>query len=278
VTPVAVSAASRVAANHGYVADDPIVLQQTNNTIVWLRPHAIIAKVGTWSHSAETLTREHAIAGALTASGSLIAPPLAGVEPTLDPETGFLVTLWTRLDHDPAREMAPTDMGMSLRRLHQDLAGFEGALPSFQVGLSRARSALADDQLMAPLPAGDRSMLRNAFDGLRRKVDAHGYSEQPLHGEPHRGNVLATPTGPRWIDLEGVCVGPLEWDLAFLPEEALPVFPAVDPQLLGLLSTLNSARVAAWCWLRSEFDEMRQHGVYHLEKVRRADSSWRSGP
>ncbi len=85
--------------------------------------------------------------------------------------------------------------------------------------------------------------------------------------------MLATPVGLRWIDLEGVCVGPLEWDLAFLPEEAVSVFPAADPELLGLLRTLNSAWVATWCWLRSEFDEMRRHGEYHLEQVRRANST-----
>jgi len=273
VTSIAASAASRVAAKHGYSAEDPVVLQEANNTVVWLRPHAIIAKVGKWRHSVETLLREHAVAVALAAGGASIAPPLAGVEPTHDHETGFLVTLWTRLDHDPEREVAPTDVGTSLRRLHDDLARFQGELPSFQVSLGLARAALADDQLMASLPTDDRQMLRAAFDRIRAEVDAYSYGEQPLHGEPHRGNLLATPTGLRWIDLEGVCVGPLEWDLAFLPEEAVSVFPVADLELLRLLRTLNSARVATWCWLRSEFDEMRRHGEYHLEQVRRANSS-----
>ncbi len=273
VTSIATSAATRVASKHGYMTEHPIVLQETNNTVVWLRPHAIIAKVGTWRHSVETFTREHAVAVALAASGAPIAPPLSGVDPAHDQETGLIVTLWTKLDHDLEREVAPTDVGMSLRRLQHDLAGYEGELPSFQAKLSLARAALADDRLMSALPIGDRSMLRVAFDRLRAEVDTYGYIEQPLHGEPHRGNLLATPTGLRWIDLEGVCVGPLEWDLAFLPEEALSVFPVVNSELLGVLRTLNSARVATWCWLRSEFDEMRRHGEYHLEQVRRAGNS-----
>jgi hypothetical protein len=83
--------------------------------------------------------------------------------------------------------------------------------------------------------------------------------------------LLITPTGLRWIDLEDVSVGPLEWDLAFLPEEAVLQFPMVDPEPLGLLRTLKSACVATWCWLLAEeFDEMRRDGEYHLEQVRRA--------
>jgi len=101
----------------------------------------------------------------------------------------------------------------------------------------------------------------------------HSYAEQPLHGEAHDRNLLSTPDGLRWIDLEGACVGPLEWDLAFLPEEAVGVFPEADTELLGLLRTLNSARVATWCWVRWEFAEMRWHARYHLEQVRRADSN-----
>ena len=276
MSSIAIRAASRVAAKQGYTTENPTVLQETNNTVVWLYPHAVIAKVGKWRHSVETLVREHAIAVALAPGGAPIAPPLAGVEPTHDEETGFIVTLWTRLDHDPEREVAPIDAGMSLRRLQEDLAGYEGELPSFQVSLALARAALADDRKMAALPPDDRLMLRGAFDRLRAEVDKHGYTEQPLHGEAHRGNLLATPMGLRWIDLEGVCVGPLEWDLAFLPEEALSVFPVVDTELLRLLRTLNSARVATWCWLRSEFDELRPHGEFHLQQVRQAGNSrWR---
>lgn len=111
-------------------------------------------------------------------------------------------------------------------------------------------------------------MLRAGFDGARAMLDGHEYSVQALHGEPHSANVLDTSDGLRWIDLEGVCTGPLEWDLAFLPDEAISAFPTADTGLLTLLSTLNSARVATWCWARWEFEEMRWHARFHLERVR----------
>lgn len=239
--------------------------------MVWLRPHAIIAKVGKWAHSAEGLLREHAVAAALAAEDAPIAPPLAGHEsPERDPETGFLVTLWRRLDHDREREIAPTELAESLRQLHQSLARYEGELPSFRFGLGLARAALADDARMGALPPDDRAMLRATFDRLLSEVDVHAFVEQRLHGEPHDGNLLATPSGLRWIDLEAACVGPLEWDLAFLPGEAVAGFPEADLELLSRLRTLNSARVASWCWLRAEIDEMRRHGEHHLEQVRLA--------
>jgi aminoglycoside/choline kinase family phosphotransferase len=37
---------------------------------------------------------------------------------------------------------------------------------------------------------------------------------QPIHGDASFSNLLATTAGPRWNDLEDVCVGPVEWDVA----------------------------------------------------------------
>jgi hypothetical protein len=270
VLSVAVSAAVRVAAAVGYVTDDASVVQESNNVVVWLRPHPIMAKVGRWDDSDETLLREHAVATSLAAHDAPIAPPVSGIGPTRDQQTGFLVTLWWRLEHQNDREPGPTDVGRSLRQLHDDLGHYEGELPSFRVGLRRARTALDVDGLMAALPGDDRSMLRRAIDQLSTELDRRGYIERPLHGEPHTVNLLVTPDGLRWVDLESVCVGPLEWDLAFLPEDALGVFPDVDTELLGLLRVLNSARVATWCWVRADLEEMRRHGAFHLEQVRRA--------
>jgi thiamine kinase-like enzyme len=131
---------------------------------------------------------------------------------------------------------------------------------------------------MAALSDKDRSLLRRAFDRLSAELDTRRFCERPLHGEPHDGNLLVTKDGLRWIDLEAACVGPLEWDLAFLPEEAVEVFRDVDRELLRLLRALNSARVATWCWARADFEEMRRHGEFHLEQVRRATAGSRIPP
>jgi hypothetical protein len=270
-TPEAVAAAVRAGARYGYVAGDPVLVQETNNAVVWLRPHEIIAKVGTWSHSEEALRREHAVATILAAVGAPIAPPVRDAEPVHDKHTGFLVTLWQRLEHDAAREPSPADVAEALRTLHEGLTGYPGQLPSLREGVHRARAALDDDRLMTALGNEDRSLLRRAFDHISAELEAFDHVERPLHGEPHLDNLLATANGPTWIDLEAVCFGPLEWDVGFLSEETASLFPEVDPVLLGLLRTLNSACVATWCWARADVGDMRKHGEYHLEQVRLAE-------
>lgn len=93
-----------------------------------------------------------------------------------------------------------------------------------------------------------------------------------LYTGPHQGNYVVTTSGLRWIDFEGACAGPLEWDLAFLPDDGAAMFHDVDGELLGLLRTLNSVRVSTWCWAQARFPEMRKHGEHHLAMVR---TRWR---
>lgn len=267
VTP-ACRAALDVARGLGLAVNDAELVQETNNTVVWLRPHGVIAKVGTHGNSAEGLIREHAIGVALAALGAPVAPPLPDVKPVRHGPTGFTVTLWSRLDHQCDDIHIPGSMvGESLRVLHQALSICGVELPGFRVALDAARNALSDDARVAALASAERVALRAAFDDLMGELDHRDFCEQALHGEPHEGNRLSTPAGLRWIDLESVCRGPLEWDLALLPAGAREVFSVVDPDLLRLLQVLNSARVATWCWVQARFPEMRRHGEHHLSIV-----------
>jgi hypothetical protein len=103
----AVDAVIRAAALHGHGVDDPRIIQETNNVVVWLYPHAVIAKVGRRSDSFEPVLREDAVAAALARLDAPVAAPLSGTRPFRDEATGFIVTLWQRLDvvthHDVAR-------------------------------------------------------------------------------------------------------------------------------------------------------------------------------
>jgi hypothetical protein len=263
----AIAAGRRV----GISGDDAVVLQETNNTVVWLCPHPVVAKVATRADSTEGLRREHEVATALCALGAPVAEPLPGVGPIVDRSTGLTVTLWRRLVHDPDVHVSGPMVGDSLGGLHDTLAAIAIPLPDFRLGIKRARAALSDADTMAPLPEQELVLLRDAFDALLPWVDDRAYVTRGLHGEPHDGNRLATTSGIRWIDLESVCRGPLEWDLAFLCDEARQVFGPVDPKLLAVLSILNSARVATWCSTRSSarFPHMLRHGHHHLERVRR---------
>jgi aminoglycoside/choline kinase family phosphotransferase len=137
------------------------------------------------------------------------------------------------------------------------------------VALERARRTLGDDRALAALGADDRACLRRAYEQLLGELAGRDLGPaRALHGEPHGGNLPLTAQGPRWIDFESACEGPLEWDLAFLDEDAVCAFASVDEDLLALLRGLNSARVATWCWLGARFPQMRWHAEHHLRLVR----------
>jgi thiamine kinase-like enzyme len=77
-------------------------------------------------------------------------------------------------------------------------------------------------------------------------------AEQLLHGEPHPGNLLKTKYGLLYTDLETCCRGPVEFDLAHVPEEVSERYPGVDQELLRECRIIVLAMVAAWRWDRGD--------------------------
>ena len=268
VTP-ACRAAADVAAKYGIRADNPLLLQETNNTVVWLRPSDVIAKVGTRAESVDELRREYEVARALAALRAPVASPLAESPPTIDPTTGFIVTLWHRLERDGSTVLPASAVGESLGQLHEAMNDCWVELPDFRVDIRRSRRILQARNRIPALAAGDRALLKEVFDALLPTIEGAALDSRPLHGEPHEGNRVLTPLGIRWLDFESACRGPVEWDLAFLPEGARANFSTVDEDLLAILSSLNSARVATWCSVQARFPVMRRHAAHHLDLLRR---------
>ncbi len=239
--------------------------------MVWLRPSSVVAKVATRTASKLGVRLEHALGSELATLGADIAVPLRGLEPVEHLSTGFVVTLWERLERVEAPAADPS-LAHSLAALHAALARTRTQLPSFRADLLRARLALDDDTVMAALTPADRRFLRAVYDAGLAELDGVDLDRQRLHGEPHDGNRVLTAQGVRWIDFEGCCVGPVEWDLAFQSAEVSSRFSDVDGDLLRRLRRLNGARVATWCWGMARFPEMRRHGEFHLH-VLRAESN-----
>src|SRR3954470_13644692 len=109
----ALQAAVEVGTACGIWVTEPAVLQETNNTVVWLRPSSVVAKVATRTASKLGVRLEHAVGSELATLGADIAVPLPGVEPVEHLPTGFVVTLWERLERaegqggDPAVRRSP---------------------------------------------------------------------------------------------------------------------------------------------------------------------------
>jgi Ser/Thr protein kinase RdoA (MazF antagonist) len=97
------------------------------------------------------------------------------------------------------------------------------------------------------LTVDDATVLCN-LNKLALRLLPDGAPEQLLHGEPHPGNVLDTENGLRFIDLETCCRGPVEFDLAHVPEAVSDRYPNADQALLRDCRILVLAMVAAWRW------------------------------
>lgn len=267
----AIGAARRAATAAGLpLAGTSELLGVTNNVVLALDSD-VVAKVGTWAHSRNVLARELRVAALLTAAGAAVAPPVPGAEVFVDAATGYAVTLWQRvggLAHDDTTD--PDVLARGLRELHAALDLVDAQIvdaPDFLWGLDLAAATLATDTAMAFMQDADLLFLRSIYDQLLARTREHlsGVSGRLLHGEPHGGNVLVTNERPTFLDFEGVCLGPLEWDLASVDPAVAARYPGpIDADLLALLNLLNRARVAVWCWAGADRGDMRWHAEHHL--------------
>jgi hypothetical protein len=124
------------------------------------------------------------------------------------------------------------------------------------------------------LADADRELLSNTLRSRKRAIGDRGGAEQLLHGEPHPGNVLSTKNGPLFIDLETCCRGPVEFDLAHVPEEVSERYPDVDQELLRECRILVLAMVAAWRWRAGDQLPNGQRAARELVSALRKGPPW----
>jgi aminoglycoside phosphotransferase (APT) family kinase protein len=243
-----------------------VVLQNTNNVVMHLVPHRVVAKVGVWDHSAEVLAREVAVCRVLAEADAPVAHPIG--ELTVDEPSGLPVSLWVYLE-SMLRPVAAHELAMMLAPVHEALGPVSAGWPPFWAAVDSARSTLFDDRRMTAVGRGDLAFLRAAFVECEADARSMDTVDVALHGEPHLGNIVVTERGPRLIDFEAASIGPIEWDLASLDPAVAREYPAdVDLRLLGALRRLNSARVATWSWALSHLGDMRRHAEHHLALLR----------
>ena len=117
-------------------------------------------------------------------------------------------------------------------------------------------------------------LLSSRLASLRRAIVKHGAVEQLLHGEPHPGNVLSTKIGPLFIDFETSCHGPVEFDLAYVPEAVCRYYPEVNTRLLDECRQLVLAMVAAWRWRRGDQFPNRSRWGHEFLRILREGPPW----
>jgi Ser/Thr protein kinase RdoA (MazF antagonist) len=253
----------------GLTADDAVVLQNSNRLAVRLLPCDVLARVAPVAQQ-QLAQFEIELAQRLAQTES----PVGALEPRAEPgayeRDGFVVSLWTYSEPVTPREVSPADYAKALERLHAGMRKLDVTTPHFTDRVTEAQQLVASRDQTATLADVDRELLSSTLSRLRRTIGERGAAEQLLHGEPHPDNVLSTKNGPLFIDLETCCRGPVEFDLAHVPEEVVEHYPGADQELLGACRALVLAMVAAWRWdARDQFPNGRRVGRELVSTLRK---------
>ena len=242
--PRAVAAAMSIASALDLIVEEAIVLYDSNKLALRLLPCDVLARVAHVAHQVAQLEIDLAQRLAETESPVGVLDPR--VEPQVYERDGFVVTLWTYYEPLSPQEVSPADYADALERLHAGMREIDVATPHFTDRVAEAQQLVASRDLTPALPDADRELLSHTLRKLRRAIGDRGAPEQLLHGEPHQFNVLRTKNGPLFVDLETCCRGPIEFDLAHVPQEVSERYPGADRELLRDFRILVLAMVAAW--------------------------------
>jgi hypothetical protein len=268
----AVAAAMSTASALDLTVDDATVLHNSNKLALRLLPCDVFARVAHVGQEVAQLEVELALRLAETAS------PVAALEPRVQPRVyerdGFVLTLWTYYEPLLPREVSPADYANALERLHAGMRKLDVATPHFTDRVAEAQQLVASRDRTPALADADRVLLSTTLRSRRQAISNRGAAEQLLHGEPHPGNVLSTKSGLRFIDLETCCRGPVEFDLAHVPEEVSDRYPDADQELLAECRILVLAMVAAWRFDPRDQFPNGQRAARELLSAIRAGPPW----
>jgi Ser/Thr protein kinase RdoA (MazF antagonist) len=241
----ALTAAVRVAREHGIDVARPRVLSNEQNLLVHLSPSPVVARVATriaWSRPdpAAWLGREVAVASHAARNGGPVVAPTSLADPGPHTSDGYHLTLWTYVASSD-QLASDAEVGEALARLHLSLRDFPsnslpGRLP-VHAQIENELSALERDNVVdAPTLAA----LKDLHENLSVELDGVQGTDGVLHGDAHPWNLLRTVAGWRWIDMEETGFGPQEFDLAVLASKVRDV----DAALSRYASTMGSPEVA----------------------------------
>ena len=169
--------------------DQPELLRSTNNTVIWLRPSPVVAKIAPKGDN--RLSWEHAIASSLYRCGGPVVGPFEIGGLAVHTSDGLEMTLWPYNPQDGSRP-SPAAMADALQAMHRavDRVAEEERLPSWHVGPQDVLSRLEDRSFASTLEERDRRLLRSAL-ARYPEIPSTSASIRGLHGSP-------TPSMSSW--------------------------------------------------------------------------------
>ena len=241
----AVSATTAVASALGLSVGEARIIWNSDKLALRLLPCDVFARVG--FRGQEAFHFEIEIARRLAENQSPVASLDTRVEPRVYERDGFAFTLWQYYEQSGI-EASPTAYAKALERLHAGMARLDVVAPHFSDRVTDAQRLVASHHRTPRLESSDRELLSRTLRSCSRRIDTRSAPEQLLHGEPHSGNVLRTSEGLLFIDLETCCRGPVEFDLAHVPQAVSEGYSGADHELIRECRRLVLAMVAAWRW------------------------------
>ncbi|YCK41888.1 hypothetical protein ACNF49_49965 [Actinomadura sp. ATCC 39365] len=181
----AVAAAVAVAEEHGVTVREPVVLKDSYNLRIHLRPAPVVARVPTVTALArlrpeEAMRRELAVVSFLHELGAPVVPPSDLLPARVHERDGAPVSFWRHVEHDGSRPVTPEVFGRALRELHEALRGYPGALPRLGPVLDEPGHLLR--VLAADLEPAVSARLAEARAGLAARLPGGGQAVHP--GDP----------------------------------------------------------------------------------------------
>lgn len=266
----AVGAAVSTASALDLRVDDAIVLHDSNRLTLRLRPCDVVARVAQMEDlgGAEF---EVEVARRLAETDSPVASLDSRVEPRVYVRDGFVITLWTYYEPLSHRDVEPAEYAQALERLHAGMRQVDLVAPHFTDRVAEAQSLVGNRAQTPDLRDADRELLSDTLRKSTWAIDQRDAADQLLHGEPHPGNLLKTKYGLLFADLETCCRGPVEFDVAHVPEEVSRHYSDADQELLRECRILMLAMVATWRWDRADqLPNGRRMGTELLSQIRAA--------
>lgn len=241
---------------------DPISLIRLGSNAIIRLPAGVVARVGRDESWAVIAEREVRVAAALRQANVPCVRPWPVRQPVI--VEGHPVTFWAEVP-SPLHRPSAAQLGAALRRLH-------GVDADLCVPALDPWAHIPERIERAPVSDGDRRVMRTVLaqvqDGWVSARFELGVGL--IHGDAHSGNLARGADGSVvLLDLDSVCVGPREWDLAPTGLHATSLgwmrgedyrsfvaayggFDVTTAPVFPLLRRMRELRMTAWLAMQAE--------------------------
>ncbi|MCB0070532.1 MAG: phosphotransferase [Caldilineaceae bacterium] len=260
----ALEAARLTAGALGLHVQDTAVIHNSDRVVVRLIPGDVLVRIAPprWQ---DALQFEVEVARRLTATGSPVGTLALRVDPRVYMRDDFVLTFWTY--YAPAGDLAPTAYADALVKLHAGLRQIDLVAPPVTDRIAAWVAEVDAPDQNPDLSKPDRELLRRTFSQVQETMTRWDTNEQLLHGEPHPGNVLSTSHGPLFIDLHTCQRGPVEYDIAFVPDDVAAHYAGANPLLVHEFRVLMWAGFSTMRWRAA--DQFPDRDYWRIEGMNR---------